>query len=142
MYGATRPKKNDSLYGRDSEKVIKPLLEKHFNIMLNHLKTFCPFDFANMSETILFELKTRRICSNSYDTVFVGANKIDYIKDKNVDAYFVFKFIDGLFYIKYDGDVFGDFETRADFVRNDRPNQAPSNLVLIPTRLLTRIDSA
>lgn len=135
-----RPRKNDALFGRDSERLIKPLLEKHFNILLDQQKTFCPFDFVDVVKKNYFELKTRRICSDTYGDVFIGKNKIDYIKEKNVDAFFVFKFNDGLFYIKYDAVLFGSFGTRVDFVRNDRPNQAPSDLILIPTKLLIKIE--
>jgi hypothetical protein len=91
----------------------------HHKLMSIFLKTkmykdsnkFSIFDYHNEDKSILSELKSRRLLSTSYNESIIGLNKIKNI-DNDKEYYFFFSFIDGLYYIKYDKDLFKKFNIR------------------------------
>ena len=98
---------------------------------------FCPFDFRDEDNTMFIELKTRRNNKDKYPTTMVPHSKILKI-DPNNTYYFAFKFTDGLYYIKYEKELFDTFEVRVGG-RNDRGLPEYENYVYIPVELLTLI---
>jgi hypothetical protein len=77
-------------------------LERIKNRFSNHLKrtnNFFVFDYV--SPECYVELKSRRNKLNTYPDTMVGKNKMDYAKTADRPVYFVFSFIDGLYYWKY-----------------------------------------
>lgn len=95
-------------------------------------------DYANTSKTIYAELKTRNIPSTRYATAMVGKNKIEFCNDPTKNYYFVFCYTDGVFYIKYDKDLFANFREENDFVRGERADcvSRPQRIVHIPREQL------
>jgi len=93
-------KNNDIFYGLDQEKKTLEILKLYFkdeNIIKNN--RFSIIDFE--SDSKLIELKSRRVKYNQYLTTIVGLNKIEQFKKSNKKCYFIFNFIDGLYYIEY-----------------------------------------
>lgn len=94
------------------------------------------FDFY--SDNSLVELKTRKNNYRTYPTTMVGYNKIEYANkfpEKNI--YFVFKFLDGLYYYKYNKDDKLDFGLGG---RRDRGRDEIKDYCYIPIELLKKID--
>jgi hypothetical protein len=95
----------DYNYGTSSERELQPHLEKLVGRSLRPLDRFNSFDFKG--KNCLVELKTRRIDSKRYPTAPINCSKVEKakIKIKNgYDVYFCFKYTDGLFYLKYEGE--------------------------------------
>ena len=100
--------------------------------------TYSLFDY--FSEKTLIELKTRKICKDYYKTTIIGINKITYAKKhhKTFNIYFVFKFSDGLYYIKYDMEIFDKFQSEYK-ARQDRGKYENKKYCLIPVGNLIKI---
>ena len=69
-----------------------PLLTK-----LNTIIKYNLIDFYN--DDIYIELKLRRNTYQKYNSTIIGSNKINYLKTLNKKCYFVFCYLDGLYYI-------------------------------------------
>jgi len=98
-------------------------------------------DYTNASKTIYAELKTRNISSTRYLTAMVGKNKVEFCNDPTKTYYFVFCYTDGVFYIKYDKDLFATFYEENDFMRGERADcvNRPQRIVHIPRSKLTAL---
>jgi hypothetical protein len=135
--------KNDIAFGTNSELMNHELLQMFLDTTLERKGGYAVFDFENPSKTIFVELKSRRIKHDTYDTAIIGLNKIafsDHIPD--AEFWFAFCYLDGLYIIKYDKEVFDTLEVRHDYVRgarNDATNK-PSSVVFIPIKLLTKVE--
>ena len=101
-------------------------IEKIRNKFSNRLKptnNFFVFDYV--SRDCYVELKARRNKKNTYPDTMVGKNKMDYAETADRPVYFVFSFIDGLYYWKYNkediinGNVRFDIGGRCDRGRNE-----------------------
>ena len=87
----------------ENEIRIKPILEKFFNIELTHNERYSIFDFSN--ENTHIELKCRNCYSTKYSDLMMNLNKWNVgfkFMNFNKNVYYVFEFIDGLFYYKQD----------------------------------------
>ena len=90
----------DKIYGDNSEKNIIDCIEKYFDTEITkttdyyHLMDF--YDDNNY-----YEIKSRRNKYNQYPTTMIGYNKILYAQKSNNDVSFIFSFIDGNYYCKY-----------------------------------------
>jgi hypothetical protein len=114
------PTKNeDLLFGLQSEEKHKATLEQFFGCGLRKTGTYDPMDYTDEAQTIFIEMKTRRIKHDLYPTALIGKNKVDFCKTSNATCYFVYVYLDGLFYVKYDPALFETFEC-ADFERGWR----------------------
>ena len=77
-------------------------IEKIRNKFSNRLKpTYNFFVFDYVSPECYVELKSRRNKLNTYPDTMVGKNKMDYAETADRPVYFVFSFIDGTYYWKY-----------------------------------------
>lgn len=136
--------KKDLEFGLKSEEKVKGTLEQAFGCPLTKQSSFCRMDFRNSSSTLYVELKTRRIRHNQYDTIIIGANKVRFCTDPDKDYYFVYSCLDGIYYIKYDEELFSTFDGVRGFERNTRDEahvNHPTDVVLIPTKLLKKLGS-
>ena len=127
--------REDYAFGKTSEERALIKMCQFFNQCIRPTTEFCKWDFE--SDTTIYELKSRKVYSNTYDEVMIGYNKIQPIRKPQ---YFLFNFIDGLFYIKYDEEVFMDFELKL-FKREGRTdyNDKPQVVCYIPNKYLTKI---
>ena len=128
---------SDYTFGKTNEERVLIKICKVFDEQINPTTSFCSWDFE--SDTAIYELKSRNHSSNTYIDVMIGYNKIQPFNNKK-PQYFLFNFTDGLFYIKYDEDVFMDFELKL-FKRENRTdcNDKPQVVCHIPIKNLTRI---
>ena len=130
---------NDIAFGLASENTNINRIQSFLATPLTKTGEYDVMDWTNENRTIYVELKTRRITHNQYPTALIGANKVAFCNEPNTAYYFCFSYLDGLYYIKYDKNLFATFATNNDFERSYRPdahNTLPQSIVLIPTNLL------
>jgi len=133
--------KNDIIFGEKSEGTLLERIEGLIGQPLARQGGFNIMDYTNANKTVYVELKTRRIRHDAYSTAIIGKNKILFCSDPSKEYYFVFSYLDGVFYIKYDAQLFSSFEVQNDFYRGEREdcvNRAQC-VVMIPTKLFLRI---
>jgi hypothetical protein len=97
---------------------------------------FASFDFHNAERTVFAELKTRRIRHDQYPTTLISADKIAHIEEGK-DYYFIWAYVDGMYYLKYDPEVWSTFECKMyrRFDRSDR-REFPKPHIFVPCELL------
>jgi hypothetical protein len=91
------------------------------------------FDF--IGDNKLIELKSRRCSCTQYETTIIGTNKFKNIKP-DIDYYCVFKFTDVILYIKYDRELFDEFEIKP-VCRRDRGRIEKNSYYFVPINNLT-----
>lgn len=142
MSVALPSQKSDIVFGEKSEVSLWSRVEGLVGQPLARQGGFNIMDYANMNKTVYVELKTRRIRHNAYPTAIIGKNKINFcLEDPSKEYYFVFSYLDGVFYIKFDAELFASFETEREFVRGERDDclNRPQSVVFVPSRLLLPI---
>lgn len=98
-------KENNIKQGAAAEKRLLKKLQEKFNDrhLYKSCNTFDPFDFYGMKTVI--ELKSRNVCKDDFPTTMIGMNKIEMCETlyelQGKKIYFVFEFIDGLYYWRY-----------------------------------------
>jgi len=135
--------KQDLIFGKKAEEESVDMLEQYLNTTLQHKGSYSVLDFENPTKTVFVELKARRIRSDTFDTAIVGLNKVammDSISD--TEYYIAFKYLDGLFTIKYEKELFDCYEVRHDYMRGSRSdcNNKPQSVVMVPIKDLTKIE--
>lgn len=113
-------KNEDLVFGLNSEINTKPKLEAFFGCGLHKTGTYDAMDYTNDEQTVFIELKTRRVAHNQYPTALIGKNKVDFCAtNENADCFFVYVYMDGTYFIKYDKALFDTFQC-ADYQRGAR----------------------
>ena len=133
--------KDDLAFGTKNEETVWKQIEGMTGCSLSRLGGYSPLDYTNEAKTVWVELKTRRIKHDAYPTALIGANKVEFCKTPNASYYFVFSYNDGLWYIKYDKELFDSFHLEDGFERSWRPDasNAPQRIVHIPVNHLSKI---
>ena len=90
---------NDLSFGLKKEISEIERIRNRFSNTLKPTNNFFVFDYV--SNECYVELKSRRNKLNTYPDTMVGVNKLDYAETADRPVYFVFSFIDGLYYWKY-----------------------------------------
>lgn len=125
--------KSEYKFGAAAEVELEKLMFDTFGVIRNQNK-YAVYDYE--SNSALVELKNRRCFSHSFKDIMMNHSKIDLAKVTNKDCYFVFKFIDGIYFWKYDKDI----ELRTDINgRTDRGRDEQKLFYYIPTNLLKQI---
>lgn len=122
--------------GLSNEKLILKHLRTYFNRDIRHTKyAYSKYDFYDKEN--LYELKTRNNFLNTFKTTLIAEDKII---DTPKSQYFIFSYTDKLAYIKYDKEVFKNFEVKP-FQRDKRIDYTDNlkNYIYIPTDALTII---
>jgi len=133
----------DIAYGKRNEEETVDILEQYLETTLSHNGSYAVLDFTNPTKTIFVELKSRRIKSTDYDTALIGLNKISMMTEINeMEYYIAYKYLDGVFTIKYDKELFDTYEVRDDYVRGARSDckNKPDTVVFVPIKDLTKIE--
>jgi len=128
--------KNDYLVGKTQEITVLEQINKFFEDDIKQSNDkYCSYDFIGTK--YIYELKSRNNLKNAYPTTIIGGDKI--IDDRK--QIFLFKFIDGLYYIKKNNKLFKTF-VKEDFVRNKRSDfiDMKKQYIFIPVDKLTKID--
>lgn len=126
--------KSEYAFGNKVEIELEKLMFDTFGVMRNQNK-YEVFDYE--SNETLVELKARRCHSYSFKDIMMNHSKIELAKVTTKNCYFVFKFIDGIYFWKYDKDV----ELRTDINgRRDRGMDEQKQFHYIPTNLLKKLN--
>lgn len=130
----------DLAFGTASENENKPIIQSFLGYDIKMAGGTATLDIVRLSDNIsVGELKSRRIKYNQYPTVFIGLNKIKAFNKNDTESYCFFKFTDGLFYIKYNKEIFDTFDIE-EMSRHDEPWKK-SKVINIPMNLLTKINN-
>lgn len=127
---------NDYIFGKKSEDQLLGKIENFFKDNIKAIqKRMAVYDYEG--DTNIYELKSRTNSYRAYNTTLLGYNKII---NSNKSQIFLFSFTDGLYYIKYDDELFNTFEKKL-FVRNQRSdyNDTLKPYVFIPIDKLIKI---
>lgn len=132
MYNKNICSNEEYIQGRNTEQLLKPIIEKLLNCNLTAKSRYSKYDFISECKKILIEIKGRKISSDKYNSTYVNIEKILNIAT-NKDIYFFFKFTNGIKYIKYNSKLFSTFKIKTTYLKHR--NCLVKNL-LIPTDLL------
>lgn len=124
-------------FGEEGEKNNFSNIQKLCPTFTKTKSVWDPFDFVDETGKIYAELKTRRNTRTKYLTTMIPESKIKKIVDGNT-YYFCFNFTDGLYYIKYEKEIFDSFEIKQGG-RYDRGRPEIESYVYIPVELLQAI---
>jgi hypothetical protein len=123
----------DLKYGLKNEINYKPALERIVGKPLRKMANpYAVFDFLSEDGQTKVELKSRTFYKLRYATTMIGADKV---AEATEDTWFFFAFTDCLCWIKYDAEVFSQFERRVMGTRL-RGCDEFKEYVLIPVRSL------
>jgi hypothetical protein len=89
---------------RNEEEIINAVRTLPFcEDLRNHSLEVSRFSIIDLKgENATCEIKSRRINHNQYPTAIIGCNKIDEFNKNNLHNYIVWRYLDGIFYMKYD----------------------------------------
>jgi hypothetical protein len=125
----------DKIFGIQQETFILPQLRTFFKNP-NIKKTENEYDIYDFTDGIInYELKSRNNKYNQFPTTLLTCNKL------SNNCIYVFNFKDGIYYIKYDEQLFNTFEKKQ-FVRNYRfgKDDKPQEHIFIPIQHLIKIN--
>lgn len=125
----------DLHFGLEKEKEYLELFQHYFSNNLKRTKQNSVFDYEDSN--CLIELKSRRCFLKTYSDTMIGVNKIQKAKCSNQTIYFVFSFLDGLYYWKYDETVYLRYDRGG---RKDRGKYEFKNYYFIPIEILTKLE--
>lgn len=128
----------DINYGLTKEQEIINLLIKFFKRNIYKINDeYFEYDFKD-NENNYYELKSRRNVYNKYPSTIIGFNKIEYaLKNTENNYYFIFHFLDGTYYYKYNENDNQCFIKEGG--RNDRGKKEYKNYYYIPITKLKPI---
>ena len=127
----------DYEFGRKAEESILDTIRTYFNdtTITQSTDKFDRYDYIGAGAK--YELKTRRLTRNRFATTMLPLGKL--LTENPAGNVFLFKFNDGLFYIKYDKEQFSTFVV-APYCREDRMGfDKEQDYIYIPVKLLTQI---
>lgn len=128
-------KQKDIKFGLAEENNKLNIMKLYFNKNIKQQKyKYSKFDY--FTNKYYYELKSRRIPHNKYNTTLIGCDKV--IVGSSKKQRFVFNFTDGIYYITYKKDLFDTFETNY-FNRTDRGCDIKKLYFFIPIDKLKKI---
>lgn len=128
--------KDEVNYGTAKQKELFNDINKFFGGNLKPTKfIYARYDFYD--NTHIYELKSRKCSIHEYPSTVIALNKID---KKGRPQVFIFAFTDGIYYIRYDKELFDTFELRP-FKRNSLEDMTYSETpyFFIPTNKLSKL---
>jgi hypothetical protein len=129
--------KNDYKMGKSQEMNILETIRQYFDDDIEQANDkYSAYDYVGRH--FVYELKSRTNVYKAYPTTMIGGDKI--ISGR--PQIFLFKFLDGLYYIEKDEDLFKTF-VKEDFVRNKRTDfyDIKKKYIFIPIDKLKKIDN-
>jgi hypothetical protein len=124
----------DVAFGLNEEERMHLILQVFFQENLTKTSEYASMDWVGESG-VQYELKARKVKKNQFDTTIIPASKLDNL-EKGV---FIFKFLDGVFYIVYDKELFKTFVNKPVYcdARYGNPNR---DHIHIPVSLLKSLN--
>ena len=100
---------NDYNFGKSKEAEALPIIKKYFNddTIYQTVERFNPYDY--IGKDAVYDIKSRTNTYNKYPTTIIKCYHLDK-KPEDKDLIFLFYFTDGLYYIKYDRELFKTFD--------------------------------
>jgi hypothetical protein len=132
----SRSFKSDYTFGKTKEAQYYDAIKNYFNdSVIQTTARYEKWDF--IGDKAVYELKSRYNNHNTYPDTMIGLDKVS-TTDKEI--VFLFGFYDGLYYIKYDKDLFKTFTIR-NFQRNNRTDHKDTDkpYIFIPIDKLIQI---
>lgn len=133
---------DDRALGRQNEVDTKAIIERHFNVEITKTKDpFFVIDFVSANKKFWCELKRRLVNHDAYPTAIISKHKVDFCQDPDATYVFVWRYNDGVYYIKYDKEKFSKYEVKM-YRRFDRTDhhQMASPHYFIPVTDLLKIE--
>lgn len=130
-----------AVIGEAAETLHLPAFQRLIPTLQKITNPYHPFDYKTPDDQIFVELKARTFERTRFATTMVGANKVECAKlNPTKTYYFAFSFTDGLYWIKYDPDLFKTFQTKQGG-RYDRGRAEVSIYCYIPIEWLEAVES-
>ena len=126
----------DLEYGIESEDNLYEKIKTLYGDDISKTSQYCRCDYE--SENKMIELKTRRNKYAQYPTTMIPASKIAYMLNSEKECFCLFHFTDGLYSVKIDSYIVGEFDLRQGG-RYDRGKPELNSYYFIPIGLLTKI---
>ena len=123
----------DLNFGLQQEDKLLPLIVSKYGDDIFKTDKMCRWDYE--SDTILIELKSRRVKKNTYPTTMIGKTKVDLMLNNGKRVIAIFKFLDGTFEIEITKEITGKFDIR-EGGRCDRGRPELNQYYYIPIELL------
>ena len=133
----------DLVFGPAGERTVLKDLQSLLGDDITKIEDkYSVMDYTNSNNTTYVELKSRNIPHHKFDTTIIGNNKIAFCTDPNRSYYFAFNFSDGLYYIKYDKDLFNTFKKDHNYFRYKRDDcvNVVQSVCHIPIKNLTKFN--
>lgn len=132
--------KADHNDGKDGERKSYNALKSLTKNPLTHiLDIIAPWDFE--SATTLIEHKDRNCFYKSYKETMIKGLKVQRARLSDKRCFFAFRFLDGLYYIRYKKELFDTFRTDIKKIADRTDYQEKEELrVYIPIHLLTCLE--
>ena len=128
---------NDIAFGLNNEPIVIDRLTKYFGEEIEKTKNkYCYYDA--FSSNTKYEIKSRRCRYDTYSTTIIPIHKRK--ENENSRLVFVFHFLDGLYYIVYNKDLFETFEIKEFTYNRQGCANLPLKHFLIPIECLLKID--
>jgi hypothetical protein len=96
----------DYLFGEQQEQLLLPILQNKFDIDLKLTDRYYKFDLVSNKYNI--EIKSRKFKHDRYPTTLIPKNKC--IIEDNKQTIFIINFIDRIYYIEYNKELFDKFK--------------------------------
>ena len=121
------------------ENIINSLREYFQSSNIEAMKDkYCIYDAEDTTTQTRYEIKARRHKFATYPSTIISYNKRNGVT-KGTRLLFVFGFTDGLYYIKYEKDLFNTFETKNILYHRSGCATKPVLHYCIPNEYLSRI---
>ena len=118
-------------FGLNNENHILTIAQNVFSKDIKKsLYKFSKYDFFCNTTKFIFELKSRRITHDQYPTAIINKCKFVY-----PNMILIFSYLDGLFYINYDEEVFSSFISTLQHINGYNQTQ---EVIHIPSKYLTK----
>ena len=128
---------NDIAFGLNNEPIVIDRLTKYFGEEIEKTKSkYCYYDA--FSSNTKYEIKSRRCRYDTYSTTIIPIHKRK--ENENSRLVFVFHFLDGLYYIVFNKDLFETFEIKEFIYYRQGCANLPVKHFLIPIECLLKID--
>ena len=127
-------KDEDLKFGFQQEDTLLPKICNKYGDDIFKTEQMCRWDYE--SETVLIELKSRRIKKNTYPTTMIGKVKVDLMLEKGKRVIAIFKFTDGVYEIEITADNICKFLTQVGG-RSDRGVDERDLYYYIPIEILS-----
>lgn len=130
------------MLGLDAEAHFYPTFKRFFPTLQRIANPYSPFDYETEDKQTFLELKARTFAHNKYPTTMIGQNKVNCAKAyPDRTYYFAFAFTDGLYWIKYDPELFKTFQVKQGG-RYDRGRAEISQYCYIPIEHLSPVEQS